>query len=124
VSRDLETDPAPLLTRQQRVVIELVAAGLANRQIARRIGLSSQAVAYHVTRVMRGFGVENRAALVAKAYHTKTLCRDCWPPHAQRSGGMGTSGCCSVGRMGRENSRGARMGQEDEHHCAVADGES
>ena len=45
------------------MVLELVAEGLENKEIAHRIGLSEQAVKEHVSALLRRLAVRNRAAL-------------------------------------------------------------
>ena len=50
-------------TDRQAEVLALVAAGLANKQIAERMGLSEQSVKEHVSHLLRALSVSNRAAL-------------------------------------------------------------
>jgi DNA-binding NarL/FixJ family response regulator len=61
-------DPAATLTPREREVLSLVAAGLANKQIARRLGISDRTVKAHLTSVFARLGVEDRtqAALWAQ----------------------------------------------------------
>ena len=56
------------LTPREREVLALVAAGLANKQIARRLGISDRTVKAHLTSVFARLGVEDRtqAALWAQ----------------------------------------------------------
>ncbi|MGZ4677593.1 MAG: response regulator [Acidimicrobiia bacterium] len=56
------------LTRREREVLALVAAGLANKLIARRLGISEKTVKAHLTRVFARIGVTDRtqAALWAR----------------------------------------------------------
>ena len=60
--------PAASLTAREREVLELVAAGLANKNIARRLGISERTVKAHLTRVFQTIGVVDRtqAALWAR----------------------------------------------------------
>ncbi|HEV8654968.1 MAG TPA: PAS domain-containing protein [Candidatus Limnocylindria bacterium] len=51
------------LTDRQTVVLELVAAGLENKEIGHRMGLSEQAVKEHVSALLQRLAVRNRAAL-------------------------------------------------------------
>jgi DNA-binding NarL/FixJ family response regulator len=55
-------DPSPLaaLSEREREVLELVAAGLANKQIAARLGISEKTVKAHLTRIFREIGVFDR----------------------------------------------------------------
>jgi DNA-binding NarL/FixJ family response regulator len=63
-------EPGPLagLSDREREVLSLVAAGLANKQIAQRLGISEKTVKAHLTRVFREIGVFDRtqAALWAQ----------------------------------------------------------
>ena len=63
-------DPASALTPREREVLTLVAAGLANKQIARRLGISDRTVKAHLTSVFARLGVEDRtqAALWAQRH--------------------------------------------------------
>jgi DNA-binding CsgD family transcriptional regulator len=55
--------PARRLTDRQSVVLDLVAEGLENKEIAYRIGLSEQAVKEHVSTLLQRLAVRNRASL-------------------------------------------------------------
>ena len=57
----------PELTAREREVLELVAAGLGNHEIARRLVLSEKTVRNHVAAILLKLEVSNRAAAVAKA---------------------------------------------------------
>jgi DNA-binding NarL/FixJ family response regulator len=63
-------DAAAALTPREREVLSLVAAGLANKQIARRLGISDRTVKAHLTSVFARLGVEDRtqAALWAQRH--------------------------------------------------------
>lgn len=56
------------LTDRQVEVLQLIAEGLSNKEIARRLGLSENTVKIHVSAVFRVLGVHNRtqAAVVAR----------------------------------------------------------
>jgi DNA-binding NarL/FixJ family response regulator len=56
------------LTARERTVLELVATGCANKEIARRLQISERTVKTHLTRVFRSLGVFDRvqAALWAR----------------------------------------------------------
>jgi DNA-binding NarL/FixJ family response regulator len=56
------------LTPREREVLELVAEGLANKNIARRLGISDRTVKSHLTSVFQAIGVVDRtqAALWAR----------------------------------------------------------
>ena len=65
-----ETGPAPGadLSARERQVLDLVAEGLANKQIARRLGITERTVKVHLGSVFRRIGVADRtsAALWAR----------------------------------------------------------
>jgi|1186.fasta_scaffold348736_2 DNA-binding NarL/FixJ family response regulator len=52
--------PAAALSEREREVLELVAAGLPNKLIARRLGISQRTVKGHLTHVFRQIGVTDR----------------------------------------------------------------
>ena len=57
----------PELTAREREVLALVAAGLGNHEIARRLGLTEKTVRNVVATILFKLQVSNRAAAVAKA---------------------------------------------------------
>jgi len=57
----------PNLTSREHEVLELVAQGLDNARIARRLGLSDKTVRNHLSNVLTKLGVADRAAAIAKA---------------------------------------------------------
>ena len=59
---------SPELTEREREVLRLVASGLANKQIARRLSISEKTVKGHLTHVFQAIGVTDRtqAALWAE----------------------------------------------------------
>jgi DNA-binding CsgD family transcriptional regulator len=57
----------PELTDRERQVLDLVAAGCGNHDIAGRLGLSEKTVRNHVSAIMGKLRVPDRAAAVAKA---------------------------------------------------------
>jgi PAS domain S-box-containing protein len=59
------------LTDKQTLVLELVAEGLENKEIAHRMGLSEQAVKEHVSALLHRLAVRNRAALAEIATELK-----------------------------------------------------
>ena len=68
-------DPAGLptlegLTDREREVVALVAEGLTNEEIARRLIMSSATAKTHVSRAMIKLGARDRAQLVVFAYET------------------------------------------------------
>jgi ATP/maltotriose-dependent transcriptional regulator MalT len=55
------------LTAREREILELLAAGLTNREIAQRLVVSARTVETHVARVTGKLGVNSRARAVARA---------------------------------------------------------
>lgn len=59
--------PFPSLTEREHEVLELVAQGLDNTRIAKRLGLSDKTVRNHLSNVLTKLGVADRGAAIAKA---------------------------------------------------------
>jgi DNA-binding NarL/FixJ family response regulator len=69
-------DPAELeLTGREREVLELVVAGMANKQIARRLGISEKTVKGHLTNLFQRIGVSDRTQAALWAERTGALRR-------------------------------------------------
>jgi DNA-binding CsgD family transcriptional regulator len=60
--------PVPRLTPRQTDLLYLVAAGLTNRQIARRLGISEGTVHTHLTNIYERLHVSSRTAAVTRAF--------------------------------------------------------
>ena len=60
---------ADRLTRRQSELLDLVAAGLTNRQVARRLGLSEGTVRRHLENIFTRLGVSSRTAAVTWHIH-------------------------------------------------------
>ena len=73
LKRDAEERLARL-TRRERQVCDLVAAGLLNKQIAHELGMSEKTVKVHRGRLTRKLGVDSVAALV-RLLSTRTTSR-------------------------------------------------
>ncbi|NES27945.1 response regulator [Micromonospora terminaliae] len=59
--------PFPMLTDREREVLDLIAAGLGNREIARRLNLSDKTVRNHVTNIFAKLRVADRAQAIIRA---------------------------------------------------------
>jgi DNA-binding NarL/FixJ family response regulator len=73
VARPDPQEPPPqlaALTEREREILELVAAGLSNADIARRLVISPLTVKTHVARILTKLDCHERAQLVALAYET------------------------------------------------------
>ncbi|NUP53913.1 MAG: helix-turn-helix transcriptional regulator, partial [Catenulispora sp.] len=57
----------PALSQREAEILELVAEGLANRQISRRLFISEATVKTHLVHVFGKLGVDSRTAAVAAA---------------------------------------------------------
>lgn len=60
----------PRLTSRQLQVMRMVQAGLTNRQIARRLGVSEGTVHSHLTNIYELLAVQSRTAAVHAVFHT------------------------------------------------------
>lgn len=56
----------PLLTRRELEVLALVGEGMSNKTIARKLGISSHTVKYHLEAVFTKLGVRSRAEAVTR----------------------------------------------------------
>jgi DNA-binding NarL/FixJ family response regulator len=63
-----KADPLAGLTEREREVLDLVAAGLSNKEVAARLHLSEKTVKHYMTIIMEKLGVRNRteAALLVR----------------------------------------------------------
>ena len=66
-----ETRPTEHLTRRERQVLALVSQGLANKQVARQLGIKEKTVKAHLTRIYQQLDVSDRtqAALWAERHN-------------------------------------------------------
>lgn len=67
VFRDVEEEPATRLSEREREVLELIASGATNREIADRLYLSPWTVKEYTGTVYRKLSVRNRAEAVQRA---------------------------------------------------------
>jgi DNA-binding NarL/FixJ family response regulator len=65
--------PSPLLSRRELEVLELVAAGNTNREVAARLFITEATVKSHLLNVYAKLGVGDRAAAVAEAFNRRLL---------------------------------------------------
>jgi two-component system, NarL family, nitrate/nitrite response regulator NarL len=62
----LPAEPAPALTPREVEVLTALADGLANKAVARRLGISPHTVKFHIESLFRKLGAVTRAEAVAK----------------------------------------------------------
>lgn len=58
--------PRPKLTPRQRDVLEHVVRGMANKEIAVKLGCAENTIEFHLTAIFRKFAVASRAELIAR----------------------------------------------------------
>ena len=76
-SLDDGTDPLEIsLSAREIEIIELVAEGLTNQEIADRLTISKRTVDNHVSNVFTKTGSKNRVALLNWAMDNGKICRD------------------------------------------------
>jgi DNA-binding NarL/FixJ family response regulator len=62
-----EDPPFPQLTGREREVLDLIAAGLPNRQIATRLDISAKTVSNHISSIFAKLHLSDRAAAIVQA---------------------------------------------------------
>ena len=67
IRRSLSEIEAETLTSRELQVLELMAEGLPNKAIARRLGISDQTVKFHVASISGKLGASNRTDAVRRA---------------------------------------------------------
>jgi len=71
------------LTAREMSILCLVAAGLTNSEVSRRLHISRHTVAQHIANMLQRAPARNRAELVARAYAAGMLNIAEWPPSTQ-----------------------------------------
>jgi two-component system, NarL family, nitrate/nitrite response regulator NarL len=62
-----ETHAAPALTQREEQILRLVAEGLSNKEIGRKLDLQEETVKYYMSAVFQKLGVRNRVEAAIKA---------------------------------------------------------
>jgi DNA-binding NarL/FixJ family response regulator len=71
--------PGESLTPRERDVLELVAQGRSNAEVARRLWVTEETVKFHLTRIYRKLGVSNRTEAARRAQLNGLLSGDAAP---------------------------------------------
>lgn len=71
--RPRPTGPGEALTAREAEVLEMMAEGLSNKEIAARLGISDNTVKFHLASVYGKLGVSSRAEAVTAALRTGRL---------------------------------------------------
>lgn len=69
--RDLRTDPIVTLSRKERAILDALAEGLTNNQLAARLEISVNTVKFHLSNIFDKLSVRNRAQAIAHYYASK-----------------------------------------------------
>jgi len=69
--RDLRDDPIDTMSRKERVLLEALAKGLTNRELARELEISTNTVKFHLSNVYEKLGVKNRTQAIAFFYGSR-----------------------------------------------------
>ena len=85
--------PRPGLSERELEIIELVAQGLTNQEIASTLMISKRTVDNHVSNVFNKTGAKNRVALLNWAMDHGKICRDGF-------------NCCALPAAGSEPPKG------------------
>jgi DNA-binding NarL/FixJ family response regulator len=77
-SETLKRQPPPrsVLSEREIEIVELVAAGLKNQDIAQRLEISKRTVDNHISNILTKTATENRVALVRWALQSGKVCVD------------------------------------------------
>jgi LuxR family maltose regulon positive regulatory protein len=66
-AQELQAEMVEPLTERELEVLQLVAEGLSNKEIAQRLSISLRTVKWHTSNIYGKLGVKNRTQAVAKA---------------------------------------------------------
>ncbi len=69
--RELQADPMSQLTRRERALLEALAQGLTNKDLARDFGISANTVKFHLSNLFEKLGVKSRARAIAFYYASR-----------------------------------------------------
>jgi len=66
--RSLRQDPIEQLSPRERTLLETLAKGLTNRELARELDISANTVKFHLSNLFDKLSVKNRAQAIAFFY--------------------------------------------------------
>ncbi len=66
--RDLQSDPLFLLTKRERVILQSLAAGLTNKELAAEFNVSINTVKFHLSNLYEKLEIRNRSQAIAFYY--------------------------------------------------------
>ncbi|MBB94345.1 MAG: helix-turn-helix transcriptional regulator [Rhodobacteraceae bacterium] len=66
--RDLQQDPIQTLSRKERQILESLATGMTNKELAAELGISTNTVKFHLSNLYDKLSVRNRAQAIAFFY--------------------------------------------------------
>ena len=69
--RGLQSDPIQQLTRREKALLEALANGLANKDLAREFDISTNTVKYHLSNLFEKLGVTSRTQAVAYYFKSR-----------------------------------------------------
>jgi two-component system, NarL family, nitrate/nitrite response regulator NarP len=69
--RELQADPLLQLTRRERALLEALATGLTNRELARDFEISANTVKFHLSNLFEKLSVKNRTQAIAFYYASR-----------------------------------------------------
>ncbi|WP_448564557.1 photosynthetic electron transport-dependent transcriptional regulator PedR [Trichothermofontia sp.] len=73
-----ESQTSNVLSDRELQIVELVASGLTNQEIAARLDISKRTVDNHISNILTKTETENRTALVLWALQWGKVCLDQW----------------------------------------------
>lgn len=69
--RELQQDPIQTLSRKERQILESLAKGMTNKELATELGISTNTVKFHLSNLYEKLSVRNRAQAIAFFYSAR-----------------------------------------------------
>ena len=70
--RELQQDPIQTLSRKERQILDALAKGLTNKELAQELGISTNTVKFHLSNLYEKLSVRNRAQAIAFYYAARS----------------------------------------------------